>query len=562
MSSRVRASLTLAVLLAGSAGPAQAQAPARDVTATSTPAVGTGRIRGRVVDAATASPLRRAQVTISGDRGVQRLVTTDGEGRYEISGLPTGGFIVAVSKGGYLTLQYGQRRPFEPGRPVPVAAGQTLEGLDIALPRASAISGRITNRFGEPAIGAEILVERYQYASDGQRRLSRAPGTAVNTNDLGEFRWFGLMPGEYVVSATLRQPIPPTDGGPGQAAGYVQTYNGGTASFAIAQPVTVGLGEGATVQFRLAYGRLARITGTVTDSTGRPAASADVMLTTRSENGRTTGRGGASTAPDGTFSVTNVPPGDHFLQIRVSRRIDGTTEAEHANVHVPIDGQNVDGVQIVTAPPATLAGVVRWEGSSARTTSALQVAAQSVDRKPPLVGSVGISEPGTDGRVRADDTFQLGNVAGLVRLAVTGVPPDWMVKSITAGSANLMTTGANASNISGPVEVVLTDRLARISGVIRDAQGAAAGDALVVLLPGEPMDPAVAQPYVRTVRSNEKGAFELHGLAPGSYVAAALESLEQGYEWDPSFQGFVRKSVRPFRLGEGEALTITLAVLR
>jgi hypothetical protein len=542
-----------------------ARLPPRDVAGFSAPATGTGRLRGRVLEAGSSSPLRRAQVTLSGEQNVQRMVTTDGEGRYEFTDLPAGRFTISAAKGGYLTLQYGQRRPFEVGRTVTLTAAQEAEHLDIALPRAGAISGRITDRFGEPAVGADILVERYQYSPEGQRRLTRG-GQAV-TNDLGEFRVFGLMPGEYIVSANIRQrpQLPGQAGGPGApVAGYVQTYSPGTASVADAQPVMLGLGDEATVQFGLALGRLSRISGTITDSTGRPAAGAELMLTTMSANGTGSGRGSGSTAADGTFSIVNVAPGDHFIQARVAPRPDGPTAPEMANAPVSTSGDNVEGLQISTGPAITITGTVQWDGTAPRTgassTPSLRIGASSADGRPPILGLVGAVDAGANGTVGSDNTFRLGGLLGTVRFTATGVPPQWMVKAITSGDIDLMTTGAEAASLAGDsrVRVVLTDKVTEVTGSVRHASGQLATEFAVIVLPAEAMPAAVASRYTHVLRPDQKGAFRVRALPAGSYVAAALDALEQGGEWDPSFQATVRNGGRRFTLAEGETATLSL----
>ena len=47
-----------------------------------------------------------------------RLATTDAQGRFEIRELAAGRYTVTASKGGFVTLQYGQRRPGESGTPL------------------------------------------------------------------------------------------------------------------------------------------------------------------------------------------------------------------------------------------------------------------------------------------------------------------------------------------------------------------------------------------------------------------------------------------------------------
>ena len=154
---------------------------------------GTASLRGRVVGAQTGMPLRRAQVTVvAPESQMRRVATTDGEGRYEFRELPAGRFSVSAIKAGYVSLQYGQRRPFEAGTPVTVADGEMVERIDFSLPTGSVITVRVTDDFGEPVAGAQVQVQRFQYGPDGQRRLTTAGGPGFfpsATDDRGEFRY-------------------------------------------------------------------------------------------------------------------------------------------------------------------------------------------------------------------------------------------------------------------------------------------------------------------------------------------------------------------------------------
>jgi protocatechuate 3,4-dioxygenase beta subunit len=181
------------------AAPGLPQAPARDAT----PKTGTARIRGRVLAADTGQPLRKAQVrAISPDLRENRLATTDRDGLYEFTELPAGRYQLTASKGSFVQLQYGQTRPFEAGKPLEIGEGQTIERVDFGLPRGSLITGRVMDEFGEPATDVQVAALRYQFVQ-GRRQLVPA-GRTVTTNDLGEYRVFGLPPGQYYVSATLR----------------------------------------------------------------------------------------------------------------------------------------------------------------------------------------------------------------------------------------------------------------------------------------------------------------------------------------------------------------------
>ena len=118
----------------------QPQPPARDAAATA----GTGVVRGKIVPPPQDSPLHRVRVTLNGAAQVpptgvtlnapaQNVPTgvTDTRGEFEISGVPVGASTLSAVRAGYLTVQYGQRRPREAGRPIVLAAGQSIEKIEI-----------------------------------------------------------------------------------------------------------------------------------------------------------------------------------------------------------------------------------------------------------------------------------------------------------------------------------------------------------------------------------------------------------------------------------------------
>jgi len=97
-------------------------------------------------------------VRISSSDIGSKTALTDAQGRYEFKDLPAGRFNLSVSKSGFVSMQYGQSRPFEPGRPIDLVDAQLLEKVDVALPRGSAVSGRILDEFGEPVADASRRV--------------------------------------------------------------------------------------------------------------------------------------------------------------------------------------------------------------------------------------------------------------------------------------------------------------------------------------------------------------------------------------------------------------------
>src|SRR5436190_17191559 len=288
---------------------------------------GTARLRGRVLAADTGSIVRRAQVRVSSPDIGTKTAMTDAQGRYEFKELPAGRFTLSVSKSGFVTMQYGQNRPFEAGRPIELAEAQVMEKADVALPRGSAVSGHVLDEFGEPVADASVSAMRREYAS-GKRRLVQS-GRTSSTNDLGQFRLFGLPPGEYYISVTMRSFDTMimdmmggmNAGGPtgsNNNSGYAATYYPGTPNPAEAQRLSLTVGqEAGSIDIQLQPVRLARITGNAVSPDGKPRGAGIVMLLPSMRDAVQFMPGGTSqTDKDGNFTLSGVAPGEYTVQVQ------------------------------------------------------------------------------------------------------------------------------------------------------------------------------------------------------------------------------------------------------
>src|SRR5437762_6869779 len=124
----------------------------------------TSRISGRVMAAETGQPLRRAIVRLlSPEQHESRMAVTDPAGRYEFNDLPEGRYSLTAAKSGYVTLQYGQTRVRQIGRPVDLRAALALGKIDFRLPRGSVITGQVVDELGEPVAGARVQAMQVRY---------------------------------------------------------------------------------------------------------------------------------------------------------------------------------------------------------------------------------------------------------------------------------------------------------------------------------------------------------------------------------------------------------------
>ena len=106
-------------------------------------------MRGRVL-APGDIPLRNARVEINLDDRPFSVVLTDAAGRFAASAIPAGRYTLSAAKPGYvktmLTTASGTPRRID------LRDSATIEGLDIRLNKAGAISGRVIDDTGEPII--------------------------------------------------------------------------------------------------------------------------------------------------------------------------------------------------------------------------------------------------------------------------------------------------------------------------------------------------------------------------------------------------------------------------
>ncbi len=182
-------------------GGARGQNPARDAPGQSA-ATGTASIAGVVTLSGSGTPVRRAQVNLSGAslRG-QRTTLTNDQGRFSFVALPAGRFNLNVLKPGYVGVSYGAKKPGRQGTPIQLTEGQALTNANIALPKGGVITGVVVDEFGEPS--PNTPVHAYRFASQSGQKTLQSAGQG-QTDDRGIYRIFQLLPGDYLVSAVPR----------------------------------------------------------------------------------------------------------------------------------------------------------------------------------------------------------------------------------------------------------------------------------------------------------------------------------------------------------------------
>jgi protocatechuate 3,4-dioxygenase beta subunit len=535
---------------AGAPGPPPPQAPPRDPTQPAK--TGTATLRGHVVAADTGQPLRKAQVRITApELRENRLTSTDRDGTYEFKEVVAGRYTVMASKGSYVSLQYGQQRPFEPGKPLEILDRQLVEKVDFALPHGAVITGRVLDEFGEPLPDAMVAMQRYQNMG-GQRRLVPAGRTAT-TNDIGEYRLFAVPPGQYYLSATLRG-MGGMMGDTDDRSGYAATYFPGTTNIAEAQKVTVGLGQiMSDMNMALMPTRVSRVTGTAVDSQGRPMMGM-VMAVPRNDQMMMMFGPPGQIKPDGSFVVGGLTPGRYMLQVRGPMG-----DGESAYADITVSGDDVNGLRLVAGKPSVVTGRVLVDPAAAQALrpSAIRLGLQPVQMD--MMMMMGGSPPGP---LNEDLTFEIKAQPGKYRVSLFGQMPGWSIRSVRYHGADITDAGMEfrPNEDVADVEVELTNRVTDVSGIVTNTKGEALKDYSIVVFPQDREKWTPNSRYMRTARPDQDGRYKVNGLPPGEYRVIALDYVDSN-EWNsPEFLDGIRSKASSFSVNEGESKSVDLRI--
>jgi protocatechuate 3,4-dioxygenase beta subunit len=500
--------ITVSACAAGAAGPA-AQAPARDSARTQA-APGSAVVRGRVIARDTAAPLRRATVVLANLDGSPALKTeTSIEGRFEFTAVPGGRYRLSVNPdpaaARYLPVTYVGPA----GSVIVVEGSDAIESLELRVLRAGAISGRVTDEFGDPIALARITV--LELLPGGRQRPTSGRGNASQTDDQGRFRVFGLEPGEYAVLAEM---APAPSGG---ATRPLPTYHPGTADFAEARTIELDEGQDAAdADITIVRGRVLTVRGTVIDSQGRPAPDAFVSFM------RSTARGGATSANvsvqrDGAFAVRDLVPAEYTV---VARRRAGNA-SEFASVPLSVQGDIEDFV-LTTRAGATVSGTMVFDPSPPpQVVSGRYIPYVRTVTAEPIQGIGSTTAP-----AKPDGAFVLSNLFGPLLLRASA-PPGWHVKAVMLGGQDVTDRPTEFRTGERGIQIVMTQRAATLTGRVLDEDGMPV-EAAVVAFGAER---ALWKPGFSTTRgaaATADGTYAIDGLQPGQYLVVALSPEESG----------------------------------
>jgi hypothetical protein len=278
-------------------------------------------IRGTVVENLTGHALAHASVTlepVQGSAGTRLTGHTNRYGLFEFADAKPGIYFLQATRVPFLTAYYGQKRWNSAGKPLTITESEA-PFVTIRMLRYAAVSGTVVdeNDVGQP------LFEVTAYRSGILPLQPVAKGLA---DERGDFRIYGLLPGDYVVRSVGKQL---------EAVGYKPTFAHETDSPDEARVVDVEMEqEFHEVKLRALPGQLYSL---MVVANPLEPADAPVTLTLASEMGRQIAKAEGRADGGQSHTFTGLPRGDYDVLAAAPSDVGGVLQYGYQRISVGKD---------------------------------------------------------------------------------------------------------------------------------------------------------------------------------------------------------------------------------
>ena len=218
------------------------------------------------------------------------------------------------------------------------------------------------------------------------------------------------------------------------------------------------------------------------------------------------------------------------------------TVLEVATQLVTLDGADVTNLSLTTSMGWSIAGTVIADTGAPPDASPgrFGVAARLVDPDagagpggapppPPPPGAAGSGAIPDSGRVRDDWSFSVVAVFGAARVRAI-VPDGWTVKAILHDGRDIADTPIEmkSGETLTDVQVVVSNRVTTSAASCSTTRARRCVDGTVIVFADDASKWSDDSRWVRAVRPDQQGRYQIQGLPPGDYLAVAVDYVEEG----------------------------------
>jgi hypothetical protein len=504
-------------------------------------------IAGLALDASTSEPIAAVEIALSKIPDATEtsalvlppainLLTTDTAGRFSFVGLVPGSYVLRVTAANHVLSAGNLTSSGTRVLSLTVSAREKLNDLRIRLIKEAKIHGRITNHLNQPLVRAAVQLWRPVYDEFGKKTFQL--NSSTETDDRGEYRLAGLLPGEYyltgggVVTVGARggpRTLPP------QSVNF-RTYFPRTTDVEKAETLRLSSGAEYSADITIPVQEVYRLRGRIIDSqTGKPPSSIEMWVrhpVTFFENAQRE-YSLKYDASSGEFELLNVPPSSYILEVRalavpfralgpddVNERRAMLANAPSAEVAITLGNGDLSGIEVVLTPSFSLGAQITVEGSnvvSGQISDAKVILTPLQHGRPTNVSvrsAYQVQQPTSSGDI------ELKNVrVGEYSITVKGLPSTLSVKEIRLDNNDILN---RPFDLSGPsqerIRIVLTSTSASVSGTVVDSSHTPKPLTTVVMVPS---DSRFRLDRYATTLTDTNGRFSFSGMAAGSYIVLA-----------------------------------------
>ena len=454
------------------------------------------RFTGRVLNALTGEPLRKAQITLRSRTApdTSYRLASDEQGSFSLASILSGDYDAVVQRPGFVPL----------AKPVSLVSGDTTAETILRLVPQGVMAGRVVDRDGDPI--PHVTVNAIQSRYEGGIRRYLVAGSTV-TNDLGEYRIFGLTPGTYYVGGVYH-------GDAGDAAAY---YPGTLlAGQAVAIDVSAG-NEARGLDLTLSDMRSVSIRGIIQAPPSVPVRGVTITAVP-CDSGPLDRVSTSVRNADGAFELRGIGAGCHLLAADSF----GAGKRYSARLPLNVSDSNIESLQVNLLPPVHLIGRVRTDANSLPKHGGITISLVSRSSQVTATGS-----PADDGTLSMDnvvpETYEIG----------ARLPEGYYLKSARFGNVDALQAGLDLSQgESGKLDLEISAAGGRIDGFAGESDDQPSPGARVVLLAE---DERSRRLRFQIVTADQKGHFAISGIAPGDYRVYAFLTVDAGAVQDPAY---------------------------
>jgi len=516
-------------------------------------------ISGRVVRASDGAPLKNAQVLLAGSAVREALnysSDTDADGGFEFRDVKPGRYHLFARKVGFVSQSYRAQGLLSEGVIIALDhPGETIRDVLFRLVASGVVVGRVLDDFGEPVAGVEVqALTKIRANVSGLEILPRnrdlvAVREAI-TDDQGEYRVYGLPPGEYCFSATDLGDPDITDavvqrGAIFTATGlqrhkYPRIFYPGVFKRSQAAQIYVRAGDEVRIDFQLQSQKFSTVSGRVVDTGSQPSPGAVISFQGRESAGSDFS---GITSSDGRFQLRNVSPGRYIVWVQST--VGERPETDQQEIEV--GGEDINGLELVLKKPITLRGKVTNANTSLRREHAmivLQPADELLD-----FGYANLD---------SDNTFAIQNLHESTYSVRAKLPEGYYLESVRLGNKDILQEGLSLTpeDSKTPLEIAIGRPTASLEGTVYD--GDEIGEASIVHL--SPETPSPYRPDLsRTTVTDQNGRFLFENVTPSKYeVSVAEPDLRETA--DPHADSSEPAASIRVTLGKGERKIVVLKI--